>query len=65
MDDFKAYMSRVDTYLIHLCGLASDDLPDCMYRDWYIDGVTPHHAAEQCLIDAGYGDMLNMPEGSL
>ena len=56
--DFTSYMSRIDTYLNQLCGLVSDDLPDCMFHDWYNDGVQPREAAYQCLVDAGYSSLL-------
>lgn len=42
---FEQWMKEVDSRLVNSIGLTSLDLPDCPYRDWYEDGVTPRSAA--------------------
>jgi hypothetical protein len=47
--DFKAWMNAVDAAIGQACGLSSDDLADCTYRDWYDSGVSPSDAAQLAL----------------
>lgn len=44
---FEEWMKEVDTILMRTCYLSSADLPDCCYRDWYDQGVTPRSAASR------------------
>ena len=46
---FEKWMKAVDELLIKKCGLPSEDLPDCMWAQWYEDGITPRDAVESCL----------------
>ena len=46
---FDIWMKKVDNAIGQACGLSSDDLADCCYRDWYEDGVTPSDAAQMAL----------------
>lgn len=51
---FEAWMAKVNAYVEKLAGLSADDLPDCCYRDWYDDGVSPANAARRALKCAEY-----------
>lgn len=44
---FEQWMQKVNNELTRLCGMASDDLPDCCYADWYEKKVTPMAAAKR------------------
>jgi hypothetical protein len=44
---FEQWMKEVDNILARTVGLTSLDLPDCCYRDWYDDGMTPKSAASK------------------
>lgn len=44
---FEQWMQKVNNELTRLCGMASDDLPDCCYADWYEKKVTPLAAAKR------------------
>lgn len=44
---FAVWMREVDAALVIICGLVTADLPDCTYRDWYDDGVSPKAAAKR------------------
>jgi hypothetical protein len=44
---FEEWMSRVDRVLEQTQDLCSADLPDCPYRDWYDDDVSPSSAAKR------------------
>ena len=48
---FEEWMKMVDTVLANrdLYGLTSADLPDCCYRDWFDDGISPKSAATMAL----------------
>jgi len=57
MDDndnptFEQWMKRVDQVLINYCGVGTDDLPDCTYRDWYDERLRPIRAANKALRNA-------------
>ena len=47
--DFGIWLKKVDSALARKCGLTSDDLADCCYRDWYDSGVSPSDAAQMAL----------------
>lgn len=38
---FEQWIERVNAWCLCHIGLGYDDLPDCPYRDWYEDGVSP------------------------
>lgn len=46
---FLAWYKKVDRLLVAKWLLGVDDLPDCPYRDWYEDGVTPARAAARAI----------------
>lgn len=46
---FAAWMAAVEAHLDKTCGLSSFDLPDCCYRDWFEDGVSPKRAAAKAM----------------
>jgi hypothetical protein len=49
---FAQWLSAVDAWLLARIGMVSADLPDCCYRDWFEDGVTPRQAASRALRNA-------------
>jgi len=54
---FPSWCAQVDKRISDLCGLGLDDLPDCLYRDWYDAGVSPASAARRAVkqAQADYG----------
>ena len=42
---YTEWMKAVDIEIGKFCGLTSDDLADCCYRDMYDDGYTAGEAA--------------------
>ncbi len=46
---FEEWLKQVDISLASRCGLSMADLPDCCYRDWYEDGVSPSRAAGRAM----------------
>lgn len=50
--DFEKWIKAVDAHIAAFCGLGSDDLPDCCYRDWYDSGVSPAAAAKRAIKNA-------------
>jgi len=42
---FEVWMKEVDARIERIFFVTSADLPDCCYRDWFDDGVTPLQAA--------------------
>jgi hypothetical protein len=50
--DFPAWMRAVDAQVEALAGCNIYDLPDCRYRDWYDDGLTPYQAARRAIRNA-------------
>ena len=46
---FEQWKRQVDSAIGEVCGLSSDDLADCTYRDWYDSGVSPSDAAQLAL----------------
>ena len=51
---FDVWMVEVDRQLEVACGLASDELPDCSYRDWFDDELTATEAVELVLEEVGF-----------
>lgn len=50
--DFEIWRQAVDELVWRRAGCGLDDLPDCAYRDWYDDGVSPARAAARALTAA-------------
>lgn len=46
---FENWMEKVDNILELTIGLASDELPDYLYRDAHDQGRTPLQAVNDCL----------------
>ena len=46
---FEQWKRAVDRVIGAKCGLSTDDLADCCYRDWYEDGTSPEDAAQLVL----------------
>lgn len=42
---FMEWMGKVDNIVWEKMGCSVRDLPDCMFLDWYDDGVIPAYAA--------------------
>lgn len=49
---FRAWMKKVNSAIQDKVGLSSEDLPDCCYRDWYEDDVSPKQAANKAIRNA-------------
>lgn len=49
---FPEWMKAVDEIIERRLGLSSADLPDCCYRDWYDEGVSPLTAAVRAIRNA-------------
>ena len=46
---YTEWMKAVDIEIGKFCGLTSDDLADCCYRDMYDDGYSVEEAATTAL----------------
>lgn len=46
---YKEWRRQVDVWIIRMCGLSGDDLPDYRYRDAYHDEVTPKECAQDVI----------------
>ena len=49
---FEEWLKEVDEILWSKVGLSKDDLPDCSYRDWYDEGMSPVRAAGKAVRNA-------------
>jgi hypothetical protein len=49
---FDTWMEAVDDAVQANCGASVRDLPDCCYRDWFDDGLSPREAARLALENA-------------
>ena len=49
---FEEWYEEVDRQVQRLSGLNRDDLPDCLYWDWYEDEVNPTTAAKRAIRNA-------------
>jgi hypothetical protein len=54
MDSFDSWFAKVDANVSATVGLSVSDLPDCPFRDWFEDGISPSEAAEMTLEEAGW-----------
>lgn len=46
---FALWMADVNDEVEKLLGLSVYDLPDCCYRDWFEDGMSPSAAARKAI----------------
>lgn len=46
---FKQWLAKVNEQVRARAGCSIRDLPDCPFRDWYEDGVTPVVAGERAI----------------
>lgn len=46
---FEEWKVSVNFWVRRDHGLDLDDLPDCPYRDWYDDGISPLTAAKRAI----------------
>ncbi len=51
-DTFKEWMAEVDEQVQVLACVSVYDLPDCLFRDWYDDELTPRQAARRAIRNA-------------
>lgn len=51
---FEMWMHTVDVAIQYRAGISVLDLPDCCYRDWYDDEISPDTVANRVLEDAGF-----------
>lgn len=49
---FKYWIDKVDTEVEKRVCMSVHDLPDCPYRDWFEDGVSPVSAARKAIKNA-------------
>lgn len=49
---FEAWMREVDRAVLAAIGCSVHDLPDCLFRDWYDDGIKPASAARKAIKNA-------------
>lgn len=49
MDTFELWMDEIDGIMQGMVGCSVYDLPDCLYRDWFEDGVPPPEAATRVI----------------
>jgi hypothetical protein len=58
---FDKWMWKVDTRLSRLTfGLTSGDMADQTWWDWWASGKSVEEAAEDCLVDEGFFDFVNL-----
>lgn len=52
---YEAWHHDVDTIVQCTVGCSVNDLPDCAYRDWYDEGMSPRDAAMRAI---GYANSI-------
>ena len=55
---FEAWKKMVESTVVRITGMSTDDLPDYPYADWFQEGVKPSVAAEWAIRAAGGGDLV-------
>lgn len=50
---FDEWMRTIDARIRAVCGLTSEDLPDCPYAVWHEEGIPAATAARKALKNAG------------
>ena len=58
---FEAWMAKADVVCLAISGeyssgLSIHDLPDCPFRDWFDEGVSPKSAAHRAIRNAKTGE---------
>jgi len=51
---YERWMDFVDNHVQRTVGCSVYDLPDCPFRIWHDDGMSPLEAASEALKEAGY-----------
>jgi hypothetical protein len=49
---FDAWLAEVDAQVWALAGCSVRDLPDCLFADWYADGMSSRTAARRAIRNA-------------
>lgn len=49
---FDQWMRQVDEIVWEQAGCGINDLPDCLFKDWYEDRVSPEEAAARAVEEA-------------
>jgi len=57
---FEQWMKRVNVAVMGRVGCSVYDLPDCSFRDWFDDGLTPAEGAGEALAYAGEEDGIDL-----
>lgn len=53
--DFDNWLKAVNDAVEAYCDLSRENLPDCCYRDWYDEGMSPQAAAKKAIKAAHEG----------
>ena len=66
---FAAWMAMADAACLAISGQYSrgnsiHDLPDCPFRDWFDDGVSPKSAAHRAIRNAKTGEYSELRRAS-
>lgn len=48
-ETYEEWLKKVDAEVVRRVGLSVHDLPDCPFRDWYDDKVSPKTAAGRAI----------------
>lgn len=56
---FNKWMAEANGHVLRLTGVSIYELPDCTFRDWFDDGVSPKEAAEYALEEAGFNSFVD------
>lgn len=46
---FETWMITVNDLVESMVYVSTEDLPDCCYRDWFDEGITPLQAARRAI----------------
>jgi len=52
--EFDVWMQDVSNCVKEQSGLDIRDLPDCLYHDWFAEGMEPEEAARRTLEENGF-----------
>jgi len=55
---YEAWLARVDSEVMKICGMSYMDLPDYNYRDAFTDEESPEDVARCVVIEAGGGFLV-------
>ena len=56
---FKQWMAEANGHVVKMAGVSIYELPDCTFRDWFDDGLSPQEAADQALEEAGFNSFID------